>query len=451
MGDKQQIDNILEPLVLTDDKLKEIKKRMLNAMEKGLNPATSSKSSLKMLPTYVRNLPTGKEKGDFLALDLGGTNFRVLLISLDGDNSSGGKMESKIYAVDKHIMLGPGEELFDYLAECLKSFIEWQNLGARTLPLGFTFSFPCTQEALTEAHLIRWTKGFSSSGVVGKNVIKLLEDALIRKEVKNIAVTALVNDTTGTLMSCAYQSPTCQIGLILGTGTNACYVERLDKVLTWKGDRNPPNQVLINMEWGAFGDKNELDFILTEFDKEIDNKSLNRTEQLFEKLISGMYLGEIARIVLLKLVESGLLFNGVSSETLREPYEFPTKYISEIEIDDDGTFAKTREILREIGIEAASNKDCSLIRRVCELVTQRAAYLSAAGVSAVLEKIGKPFITIGVDGSVYRHHPHFHDLLVSKISQLVDGGRGFEFVLSHDGSGRGAALVAAVASKALHV
>ena len=48
----------------------------------------------------------GTETGKFLALDLGGTNFRVLLIEL----GPGGKflMESKIFAVPQRIMLGSG-------------------------------------------------------------------------------------------------------------------------------------------------------------------------------------------------------------------------------------------------------------------------------------------------------------------------------------------------------
>lgn len=33
-------------------------------------------ASVKCYPTYVRYLPTGEETGQFLALDLGGTNFR---------------------------------------------------------------------------------------------------------------------------------------------------------------------------------------------------------------------------------------------------------------------------------------------------------------------------------------------------------------------------------------
>ena len=48
-------------------------------------------------------------------------------------------------------------------------------------------------------------------------------------------------------------------------------------------------------------------------------------------MISGMYMGEIARQVIVKLVEAGSLFDGYASEKLKTPMAFLTKYISEIE------------------------------------------------------------------------------------------------------------------------
>lgn len=42
-------------------------------------------------------------------------------------------------------------------------------------------------------------------------------------------------------------------------------------------------------------------------------------------------MGEIARQVIVKLVEAECLFNGMSSERLSTPMAFLTKYISEIE------------------------------------------------------------------------------------------------------------------------
>lgn len=62
------------------------------------------------------------EKGKFLALDLGGTNFRVLLIHLKGDNEF--EMQSKIYAIPQAIMIGSGTQLFDHIAECLSNFMK---------------------------------------------------------------------------------------------------------------------------------------------------------------------------------------------------------------------------------------------------------------------------------------------------------------------------------------
>lgn len=56
-------------------------------------------------------------------------------------------------------------------------------------------------------------------------------------------------------------------------------------------------------------------------------------------------------------------------------------------------------------------------------------------------------VQVGVDGSVYRFHPRFHDLMMEKIRTLVHDHISFDIMLSEDGSGRGAALVAAVASR----
>lgn len=89
--------------------------------------------------------------------------------------------------------------------------------------------------------------------------------------------------------------------------------------------------MLINIEWGAFGEGGVLDFILTEFDRAIDENSINPSKQLFEKMISGMYMGELTRLVLEKVVNAGLLFGGKCPSDLKKRGKFFTKYVSEIE------------------------------------------------------------------------------------------------------------------------
>ena len=54
------------------------------------------------IQTYVRYLPSGKETGRFLALDLGGTNFRVLLVDIGEDKKF--NMESKIFPIPNEVM-----------------------------------------------------------------------------------------------------------------------------------------------------------------------------------------------------------------------------------------------------------------------------------------------------------------------------------------------------------
>ncbi|XP_017762059.1 PREDICTED: hexokinase type 2 isoform X2 [Eufriesea mexicana] len=439
----QKIRDICKDLVLSDDQLRMVMQKLDEEINKGLSKETHNQASVKCFTTYVQDLPDGTEKGNFLALDLGGTNFRVLLITLEGQNFV---MKSKIYAIPQSLMLGTGTELFDHIAQCLALFVKDLNLQEHVLPLGFTFSFPLTQEGLTKGYLVRWTKGFSCSGVVNEDVVALLERAIERRNDVKIDVCAILNDTTGTLMSCAWKNRNCRIGLIVGTGTNACYVEKTNNVeCAIPGNFEPQKpHMLINTEWGAFGEGGTIDFILTEFDRDVDQTSINPSKQLFEKMISGMYIGELTRLVLQKVVNAGLLFGGRCPSILKTRYKFLTKYVSEIENDAKGKYTNCREVLAEIGLRNVSDQDCENVRYVCSVVSKRAAHLASAGIATLLNRIGEDNVTIGIDGSVYRYHPYFHDLMAEKISQLQS--RKFDLMLSKDGSGRGAALVAAVAA-----
>ncbi|KAL3107921.1 hypothetical protein niasHT_019133 [Heterodera trifolii] len=126
--------------------------------------------------------------------------------------------------------------LFDHIAACLADYMREQNLTSHSkMPLGFTFSFPCQQNGLTNAVLTNWTKGFTASGVVGENVVYMLRDAFKRRGDVDIDVVALLNDTTGTMLACSFIEQHCYVGVIVGTGCNAAYMERLENVPKLKG------------------------------------------------------------------------------------------------------------------------------------------------------------------------------------------------------------------------
>lgn len=430
-------------LVLSDDQLRELMSKLLANINAGLNKDTNKDAIVKCFPTFVQDLPNGQEKGKFLALDLGGTNFRVLIIYLEENNF---KMESKVYSIPLNIMTGTGEQLFDHIASCLADFMRDNDCASERLPLGFTFSFPLTQVGLTKGILAQWTKGFSCSDVQGEDVVRLLEEALERRGDIQIEVCAILNDTTGCLMSCAWKNRNCRVGIICGTGCNACYVEKCENVSTFSNESGKP-YVIINTEWGAMGDGGSLDFILTEYDKEVDNASINKGKQLFEKMISGMYMGEIVRLALQKFTKQGLLFNGQGSDQLFTKGSFLTKYVSEIESEPKGKHTICLSVLDTLGLRHATEQDCINVRYVCECVSRRGAHLVSAGAACLINKMDFKNVTVAVDGSVYRFHPHFHDLMMEKIGHLISKSIKYDLMLSEDGSGRGAALVAAVACR----
>lgn len=76
-----------------------------------------------------------------------------------------------------------------------------------------------------------------------------------------------------------FQFSSNRFGNNIGTGSNACYVEKVKNAEKFDGESNK-SHVLINTEWGAFGDNGALDFIRTQYDREIDEYSINPGKQM---------------------------------------------------------------------------------------------------------------------------------------------------------------------------
>uniref|UniRef100_A0A803SXT5 Phosphotransferase n=1 Tax=Anolis carolinensis TaxID=28377 RepID=A0A803SXT5_ANOCA len=294
------IDKYLYSMRLSDETLLDIMGRFRREMKNGLSRDFNPTATVKMLPTFVRSIPDGSEKGDFIALDLGGSFFRILRVKVSHEKKQTVQMETEIYNTPEDIMHGSGTRLFDHVAECLGDFMEKQEIKDKKLPVGFTFSFPCRQSKLDEGILITWTKRFKASGVEGADVVKLLNKAIKKRGDYDADIMAVVNDTVGTMMTCGFDDQRCEVGLIIGTGTNACYMEEMRHIDLVEGDEG---RMCINTEWGAFGDDGLLEDIRTEFDREIDRGSLNPGKQLFEKMVSGMYMGELVRLILVKMAK----------------------------------------------------------------------------------------------------------------------------------------------------
>ncbi|XP_067858746.1 hexokinase HKDC1-like [Heptranchias perlo] len=447
VNQRKYMDKTLAPLKLNQGQLLEVMKRMRTEMEQGLRKETHNTATVKMLSTYVQKFPNGTESGKFIALDLGGTNFRVLLVVIQAGARQSIQMYHKIFPIPLEIMQGTGEELFDHIVECISEFLEYMGIRGAQLPVGFTFSFPCLQNRLDQGTLVAWTKGFKATGVEGEDVITLLREAIKRNGEFHLDLVALLNDTVGTMMTCAYENPNCEIGLIVGTGSNVCYMEEMKNIETVEGDEG---RMCINTEWGGFGDNGCMDDIRTTFDKLVDLNSLNAGKQKYEKMISGMYLGEIVRNILINFTKHGLLFRGLISHRLKTNGIFETKFLSQIE-SDRLALLQVRAILQQLGLDSTCD-DSIIVKEVCGVVSKRAAQLCGAGIAAVADKIRENRsldhleVTVGVDGTLYKLHPHFSRILQDTVKVLAPNCD-VAFMLSEDGSGKGAALITAAAKR----
>lgn len=441
-------------------KLRQVADAMTVEMHAGL--ASEGGSKLKMLISYVDNLPTGDEKGLFYALDLGGTNFRVMRVLLSGREKRVEKQEVEEVSIPPHLMVGTSNALFDFIASALAKFVATESEDLHPPPgrqreLGFTFSFPVRQLSIASGTLIKWTKGFLIEDALGEDIVAELARAMERVGL-DMRVTALVNDTVGTLAGGRYTDSDVIAAVILGTGTNAAYVERANAIPKWHGLLPKSGEMVINMEWGNFRSSH---LPLTEYDQILDAESLNPGEQIFEKLISGMYLGEIVRRVLCRMAEEAAFFGDTVPPKLKIPFILRTPDMSAMHHDTSPDLKVVGSKLKDIlEVSNTSLKVRKVIVELCDIVAIRGARLSAAGILGILKKLGRDTVkvveqqrsVVALDGGLFEHYTKFRNSMENALQELL--GDAFESVAvmqSNDGSGIGAALLAASHSQYLEV
>ena len=118
----------------------------------------------------------------------------------------------------------------------------------------------------------------------------------------------------------------------------------------------------------------------------IDKDSPRPGQQAFEKMIGGLYLGEVFRLVLVDLHSQGIIFEDKSLHNLMEPYSIDTSTLAEIEYDPFENLIETGDMFNQkFGIEC-TEPELRLIRRLAELIGTRAARLGACGVAAICKK-----------------------------------------------------------------
>jgi len=407
--------------------------------------------------------------------------------------------------------------LFSFIATEIQAFLqihhpEHLEQSSHHLPvfhLGFTFSFPVYQTGINSGTLLRWTKGFEIPDTPGKDVCQLLQCEIDNLHLP-VKVTALINDAAGTIMSRAYSLPPSSIqtsiGMILGTGTNAVYVEKLaniTKPLPGRFD-DSTGSMLISIEWGSFDNKLAV-LPCTSFDAELDSFSANPGNQIFEKRVSGMFLGELLRLTLVALYDDASLdlFKGtkdaqhtpIDMSGLRTRWSVDSTILSMAEADNSSNLQILKQAIQEaFGIWSSSVtlEEAKAVKKLAHAIGTRAGRLAGMSTAAVVLKTGlleksghiqqpthstevnnsgaaseavmigvdstaasKNFdedvlVDIAFDGSVIEFYPGF-DAIMRRTYHIIPGigpagEKKIKFGLAKDGSSVGAAIIALLAT-----
>lgn len=170
-------------------------------------------------------------------------------------------------------------------------------------------------------------------GLVGEDLGRIVRQGC-KNQGLDVELRAILNDSSACLLSRAYSYSSTRFGLILGTGVNMAAYLPVATIGRPKFGARPDawfdqaSHVIVNTELGMFG---HGILPMTRWDRSLTRQHPRPDFQPLEHLVSGMYLGEIARLALVEAVETAGLLGGVLPQSLRGQYTLGTDTLSLIE------------------------------------------------------------------------------------------------------------------------
>ncbi|OAQ58554.1 glucokinase [Purpureocillium lilacinum] len=361
------------------------------------------------LPSFVTKVPNGSERGMFLTVDLGGTHCRVCLVDLHGD-STYTLIQTK-HVIPRALKVNPSyKPLFGFVADKIADFLsQHPEADAESVKgeavkrddyrrLGFIFSFTYESHSLSSGTTLQWDKGWDIADALGRDPCEMLQTAIDDLELP-VLVCAMTSDSVGTFMARAYTSPRSSatlVGAVFGTGTNAAYVECLENVRVLHAqnefrNRRSGNVMIMNTEWGAWLDDDNTVVPTTTYDVQLDTASTNPNRQILEKLTSGMYLGELARLAMLQLYQAKQFDMVVQDGSpLCTVEAVDSSLLSLIAADGDESLTQSRRHISEaLEAQGVSVSDATAVRLNAAAIVRRAARLAGAATAAIILQSGR--------------------------------------------------------------
>ena len=405
----------IDPIALVDDALVD--------MERGL---AGQSSSMIMIPTYLNPGAKITAGQTVIALDAGGTNFRVALVKFD-ENGKAVVSESQKAPMPGTSGRISSETFFDQIAAMVAPLIEKSPDPVEGIGFCFSYSMEITKEA--DGILLSFSKEVDVPEVIGKAVGQGLREALQKMKVKVPERIVLLNDTAATLLSGLSEIPWHggllrgedrygvpsgpMIGFILGTGFNTAYPETNIPKIAY--DSSDPQIVVC--ESGNFTHR-----YMGPLDREFDQTTNSPGAYTLEKATAGAYLGPLGFHIYKQAIRDGLLRFKRSDEFLSWP-TLPTKDLNPWQhspLSMEGSIAEL--------FDKDEKESLATLAYLTSMITERGAILSAAVLAAAVQKTGAGFdpfvpVRIAVEGTTYMIYKDMRRSLESWLHIMLNKGR----------------------------
>lgn len=450
-GQEQEQRHIISLKDLGDDIhhvfLSSLSKERMAAMSERIRSQFRSclaSSPVSMLPSFTHALPSGTEVGTYLALDVGGSTLRVALIRLRGRSEGVQVLRTTSSPIDNYVKSLEGTRFFDWMADSIDSMLPragdddcHYGRGGLPLAVGLSWSFPIEQTSVRSGRAIHMGKGFQcSNGTVGQDLGELIMTSC-RKRQLNIQVEAIVNDSSATLLAQAYSDADTRMSLILGTGTNVAIHYPVRGIGAAKFGARPQDwfdraeNVVVNSELSMFGGGI---LPMTRWDDILNRTHLRPNYQPLEYMITGRYLGEIVRLIIVEAVDRARLFGGELPHSMREPYSLDTSIVAVVEADASPSLSSSASLLQKehTFARSPSTQDLLFLQRVCRIVSKRSAGYLATAIHSMwclhndstkdtpgVTKSQNHNLSIACDGSVINKYPGFRSRCQGYLDQLT--------------------------------
>jgi len=371
--EKRKIDTFIKKHSMDyDDKyiMQDIK-TFYSEMEKSLD---GKPSTLKMIPSYINVINDFDTCRPIIVLDAGGTNLRVALVSFD-TNRKPVVDDLKVYQIPGFENVITCDEFFSQLAAFVEPIIDKSDV------IAICFSYPTKPLPNKDGVIVGVGKQLKVKDLVGQKLAERLMGKL--KELGHVQEKkfVVINDSIATLLGgmSTYGENffDSYIGFILGTGTNTCYIEKQEniKIIT----ENSAGMMFINVESGGYG-KFKRGTIDVQYDQSFEDHGMF----IYEKMVSGRYLGDLILEVIKKAAYEGL-FSEVFTNRIKL-----VDSISSCEIDEFVDFKNENNILSRCCSERADNVvDRNTCYFLIDAIFERAAKYLTVNLAAVLLKTGK--------------------------------------------------------------